>query len=326
MNDGPPERSAPGSSRSESRIVVYAAIAGNVAIAIAKFAGAAATGSAAMLSEGIHSAVDTGNGALLLLGLRLSRRPADERHPFGHGKELYFWSLIVAVLVFGLGGGISAYEGLLHLLHPVVIENAGWNYAILGCAAVFEGASLAVALRQFWRDKGERAFWEAMRRSKDPAVFTVVAEDSAALAGIGLAALGIAMSQWLDMPRLDGAASVLIGLLLAAVATFLVWQCRRLLVGEAVDPEMADALLAIAAEETKVLRTAWPMTMHFGPDEVLLALDAQFHAGTPLQEIQAAVNRIEQRIRTRFPEVKRIYIEARQVAPGDTTAPDPPGS
>jgi cation diffusion facilitator family transporter len=311
---------------SESRLVVYAAMAGNVAIAIAKFVGAGVTGSSAMLSEGVHSTIDTGNGALLLLGLRLSRRPADERHPFGHGKELYFWSLIVAVLIFGVGGGISAYEGLLHLMRPVAVENVGWNYAILGCAALFEGSSLTIALRQFWRDKGPRGFWDAMRRSKDPAVFTIVAEDSAALLGIALAALGIFTSRWLDMPRLDGVASVLIGLLLAAVASFLVWQCRRLLVGEAVDPEMTDALLAIAADESKVLRTAWPMTMHFGPHEVLLALDAQFHAGTPVQEIQGAVNRIEQRIRERFPEVNRIYIEARQVGQGDASAPNPQAS
>lgn len=316
----PPTKNDEGS---ESRWVVYAAMAGNVAIAVAKFVGAAVTGSSAMLSEGVHSAIDTGNGMLLLLGLRLSRRPADERHPFGHGKELYFWSLIVAVLIFGVGGGISAYEGLLHLLHPTVIDHPGWNYAILGCSALFEGSSLTVALRRFWREKGSRGFWEAMRRSKDPAVFTVVAEDSAALVGIALAVMGIFSSRWLDMPRLDGVASVLIGVLLAAVASFLVWQCRRLLVGEAVDPEMADALRGIAADESKVLRTAWPLTMHFGPNEVLLALDAQFHAGTPVQEIQGAVNRIEQRIRERFPEVNRIYIEARQVDPGDANAPAP---
>ena len=167
----------------DSAVVLYVAMASNIAIAIAKFIGAAFTGSAAMLSEGIHSAVDTGNGWLLLLGKRLSRQPADERHPFGHGQELYFWSLIVAVLIFGVGGGVSAYEGLLHVMHPPPLENAAWNYWILGCAALFEGSSLVVALRKFWREKGPQSFWQALRKSKDPAVYTVIAEDSAALHG-----------------------------------------------------------------------------------------------------------------------------------------------
>jgi cation diffusion facilitator family transporter len=297
----------------ESALVLYVAMASNIAIAIAKFIGAAFTGSAAMLSEGIHSAVDTGNGWLLLLGKRLSRQPADERHPFGHGQELYFWSLIVAVLIFGVGGGVSAYEGLLHVMYPAPLENATWNYWILGCAALFEGTSLAVALRKFWRDKGPHSFWLALRKSKDPAVYTVIAEDSAALLGVVIAALGIFASHQWNMPRLDGVASVVIGVLLAMVACFLIYQCRRLLVGEAVDAEMAAEIRQIATDEYLVMRTAWPLTMHFGPSEVLLALDAQFNAGTSEHDIQKAVIRMEQRIRERFPEVRRIYIETRRV-------------
>ena len=298
-----------------TNVAVYGTIAGNVAIAVMKFAGAAMTGSSAMLSEAIHSTVDSGNGLLLLLGLRLSRRPADERHPFGNGKELYFWSLIVAVLIFGVGGGVSAYEGILHIRHPAPLHNAFWNYIVLGAAALFESSSLALALHQFYRQKEDTPFWAALRKSKDPAVYTVMAEDGAALLGLGAAALGIWGSQRWNIPALDGAAAIVIGVLLAGVASLLIYQSRRLLVGEAVDTEMAAEIQCIATAEAKVLRAAWPLTMYFGPDDVLLALDAQFHAGVSAEEVQHAVNRMEGRIRTRFPQVQRIYIEARRVDP-----------
>lgn len=295
------------------RLVVLAAMAGNIGIAVVKFIGAAFTGSSAMLAEAIHSSVDIGNGVLLLLGQRRSRLPADERHPFGHGQELYFWSLIVAVLIFGVGGGISAYEGFLHVLHPATLQDAAWNYAILASASLFEGSSLAVALRKFWRDKNGAPFWAALRASKDPAVYTVIAEDSAALLGIAVAAAGIFASHALDMPRLDGIASMVIGILLAVVAVLLIYQCRRLLVGEAVDAEMANQLRDIAAAEPQVERSAWPLTMHFGPSEVLLAIDTQFRSGTSEDDIQAAVLRIERKIHEAFPQVGRIFIETRRL-------------
>jgi cation diffusion facilitator family transporter len=300
-----------------SKLPVYGAIVANVAIAALKFAGAAATGSSAMLSEGIHSIVDTGDGLLLLAGLRLSQRPADEQHPFGYGKELYFWSLIVAVLIFGVGGGVSAYEGFLHVLDPSPIEDAAWNYAILGAAALFEGGSLAIAVRQFVKQKGAASFRRALKASKDPSIYTVMAEDSAAVLGVAIAALGIYASHALDMPVLDGVASIVIGLLLCGVATLLIRQARRLLVGEAVDAAMAAEIRRLATAEGPVRRAAWPLTMHLGPDEVLLALDAEFEPDVPAEEVQAAVNRIERAIRARFPEVKRIYIEARQVGDAD---------
>ncbi|MEP7057180.1 MAG: cation diffusion facilitator family transporter [Caldimonas sp.] len=299
----------------ESKVAVYGAIAANLAIAAMKFAGAAATGSSAMLSEGIHSMVDTGDGLLLLVGMNLSRRKADERHPFGYGKELYFWSLIVAVLIFGVGGGVSIYEGILHVLDPAPLDDAFWNYAILGVAALFEGASLTVAVRQFVRTKGaDESFAAALRTSKDPSIYTVMAEDSAALLGLVAAALGIYGSHRFDLPVLDGVASIVIGLLLCAVATLLIHQSRKLLVGEAVDSAMAEAIRTIAADEGRVLRAAWPLTMHLGPDDVLLALDVEFEPGMAAEEVQSAVNRIERAIRARFPEVKRIYIEARRVS------------
>src|SRR5205823_12090612 len=205
-----------------SKIAVYGAIAANVAIAVTKFVVAGITGSSAMLSEGIHSAVDTFNGVLLLVGLKLSQRPATPEHPFGHGKELYFWSLIVAVLIFGLGGGISFYEGVQHLRAPQPLQDPMWNYVVLGAAAVFEGSSFVVALRQFLRQAGDAPFWQALHRSKDPTTYTVLAEDAAALVGLVVAALGIALARHFDRPALDGAASMVIGLLLAGVAVLLI--------------------------------------------------------------------------------------------------------
>lgn len=301
----------------ESKLAVFGAIAANAAIAAMKFAGAAATGSSAMLSEGIHSLVDTGDGVLLLVGTRLANRPADERHPFGYGKELYFWSLIVAVLIFGVGGGVSIYEGILRLIDRRALDDAGWSYAILAAAAVFEGASLAISVRQFKKSIGDEPFWESLRTSKDPTLSTVIAEDSAAIAGLAAAAIGVFGSHTLRMPAFDAGASIVIGLLLCAVSTLLIVQARRLLVGEAVDTDVAEAIRAIAQGEPNVHRAGWPLTMHLGPDDVLLALDAEFKAGVSAAEVSRAVNRIEAAVRQRFPEIGRIYIESRRV-----TAPE----
>ncbi|HUP07562.1 MAG TPA: cation diffusion facilitator family transporter [Caldimonas sp.] len=298
----------------ESRLAVYGAIAANVGIAAMKFVGAAATGSSAMLSEGIHSVVDTGDGLLLLVGMRMSRKKADERHPFGYGKELYFWSLIVAVLIFGVGGGVSVYEGILHVIHPAPLEDATWNYAILGGALLFEGSSLAFAVRQFLKQKGGERLGRALRHSKDPSLYTVIAEDSAAVLGVLAAALGLWASHAWQRPELDGVASIAIGVLLCAVASLLIVQSRKLLVGVAVDGEMAHEIRRIAADEGGVIRAAWPLTMHLGPDDVLLALDAEFDPELPAEAVQQSVTRVERAIRARFPEVKRIYIEARRVA------------
>lgn len=200
----------------ENRKIVFAAIAANFAIAVTKFVAAAATGSSAMLTEGVHSLVDTGNQGLLLVGLRASRRPPDRLHPFGHGKELYFYTLIVAVLIFGAGGGVSIYEGILHMMDPQPIRSAGWNYTVIGLAVIFEGASWWYAVVKFRQDKQakDRTLWEAVRNSKDPTTFTVVFEDSAALAGLGVAGLGVWLSTRLGMPTIDGAASIGIGLIL----------------------------------------------------------------------------------------------------------------
>jgi cation diffusion facilitator family transporter len=298
----------------ESKRAVYGAIAANSGIAVTKFIAAGITGSSAMLSEAIHSCVDTGNGVLLLVGMNLSRREATPEHPFGHGKELYFWSLIVAVLIFGLGGGVSAYEGVLHMMHPTPLEDATWNYVVLGIAAVFEGASFAVALRQFNKEKGDVPMWRALRASKDPTTYTVLAEDAAAIAGLAAAALGIFASHQFDMPALDGAASVVIGVLLCGVAVLLIRESRGLLIGEGVSRETAAAIRQIAAAHACVREAFAPLTMYIGAHEVLLTLDVKFEPRSTAENIAHAVAEIEREIRARFPRIKRIYIEARAIA------------
>jgi cation diffusion facilitator family transporter len=295
----------------ESKAAVYGAIAANVAIAVTKFVVAGITGSSAMLSEGVHSLVDTGNGVLLLVGHRLSRRPATDEHPFGHGKELYFWGLIVAVLIFGLGGGASVYEGIVHMRHPEPMRDATWSYVTLGAAAVFEGASFLVALRQFLAEAGDRPFWRALHLSKDPTVYTVRAEDAAALAGLAVAAAGIGLSHRLDMPALDGAASVVIGLILAGVAVLLVRESRGLLIGEGLQATTTRAIRELAAQDADVRAVGPVLSMYIGPDDVLVTLDVEFDDRADAGVIERAIDRIERAIRERYPKARRIYIEPR---------------
>ena len=294
----------------ESPIAVYGAIAANVAIAITKFIVAGVTGSSAMLSEGIHSAVDTFNGVLLLVGLKLSKRPATPEHPFGHGKELYFWSLIVAVLIFGLGGGVSLYEGVQHIRHPVEVVDATWNYVVLAAAFVFEGASFSVALREFMKQKGDAPFWKAIHRSKDPTTYTVLAEDSAALAGLLVAGLGIYLSQTLHIPELDGVASVVIGLLLAGVAVLLVREARGLLIGEGIRPETAQAIRELAVKHANVEKVGRILSMYLGPQEVLVTLDIDFKPGTLASDAAKTVALLEAEVTVEYPVIRQLFIEA----------------
>ncbi|BEP62763.1 cation diffusion facilitator family transporter [Variovorax sp. V213] len=300
----------------ESKLPIYGAIGANVAIAATKFVVAGITGSSAMLSEGIHSAVDTFNGVLLLVGIRLSHRPPTVEHPFGHGKELYFWSLIVAVLIFGLGGGVSFYEGIQHIRHPEPMRDPTWNYVVLGLAALFEGASFLVALRQFRAQSRGAPFWRALEQSKDPTTYTVLAEDSAALLGLAVAALGIYFSHRFDLPALDGAASVAIGLLLAGVAVLLISQARGLLIGEGIRPETARAIRNLAMEQPSVRDVGRVLSMYIGPDEVLAIVDVNFKEGTATGDAADAISAIEQQVRARFPKIRRLFIEASE-APVD---------
>ncbi|MCZ2495309.1 cation diffusion facilitator family transporter [Xylophilus sp. Kf1] len=298
------------SGSGEKPITIYAAIAANVAIAVTKFIVAGVTGSSAMLSEGIHSAVDTFNGVLLLVGLRLSKRPASQEHPFGHGKELYFWSLIVAVLIFGLGGGVSFYEGVQHVRDPVPLTDPFWNYLVLGAAGVFEGVSFAIALREFIRHKRGQPFWRAIRNSKDPASYTVLAEDAAALAGLALAGAGVYFSHTLNMPVLDGVASILIGLLLAGVAVLLVRESRGLLIGEGLRPETADRIRTLALAHPRVAGAGQVLSMYLGPDEVLVTVDLSFDEGTLARDAARTVTALEAEVRVQFPMIRRLFLAA----------------
>lgn len=297
-------------SRGEERpIVIYAAIAANAAVAVTKFIIAAVSASSGMLSEAFHSTVDTADQLLLLFGKHRAARPPDERHPYGHGKEFYFWSLIVAIALFGLGGGLSIYEGVDHVLRPRSLRNPGWVYFVIAAAVVFEGTSWAVALRELLKTKGDRTLWRAVRESKDPGVYTVLAEDSAALVGLALAFLGVLLTQVTGRRIFDGLASIAIGCLLAAVAVFLGYETRSLLVGES-DPEVARTVRRLAATEPAVLHVGTPLTMHLGPEEILVNLGVQFRAGLAAAEVVGAIDRLERAIRQEHPQVTRVFVEA----------------
>jgi cation diffusion facilitator family transporter len=299
----------------ESRVAVYGAIAANVAIAVTKFIVAGISGSAAMLSEAIHSTVDTVNDLLLLVGMARSRRPATEEHPFGHGKELYFWTLIVGVLIFGVGGGISFYEGVLHVRNPPHPTDPFWNYVVLAAAAVFEGASFVLGWRQFARERGSTPFWRAIRTSKDPTTFTVVAEDAVALAGLAIAAAGVFASDKLGIPQLDGVASMLIGLLLAGVAVLLIRESRGLLVGEGIKPETAKAIRELLMKEPGVIDVGPILSMYIGAEEALVAIEVRFAGDIDTGAAADAIRSARDHIRERFPNLKRIYIDVPEEAP-----------
>ncbi len=298
-----------GSGSSKRPITVYGAIVSNAIIAVAKFVAAMITGSSAMLAEGIHSVVDTGNEMLLLLGIHQSARPSDELHPFGHGKELYFWSLIVAIVLFGIGGGMSVYEGITHIIHPTEIIDPTWNYAVLGIAFIAEGASWTIALREFLQQKRQKNLWHAFHASKDPSVFIVLSEDSAALAGVLVAFLGVFLGHWLQNPYPDAMASIIIGLILGAVAFLLAYESKGLLVGESADPEVVQRIHEIAQDDPGVKRVQRLLTMHFGPDQVLLNMDLEFSADISVSDLPRVIKRVEENIRREFPEIQRIFIE-----------------
>lgn len=298
---------------SESRTAIFAAIAGNLAIAATKFVAAALTGSSAMLSEGIHSVVDTGNGGLLLLGVRKSKKPADAGHPFGHGKELYFWSLVVAILIFALGGGMSVYEGVTHIAHPNHGQNPTWNYVVLGIAIVFESASFYFAFKAFRKEMGQQGVWQTIHASKDPTTFTILFEDTAALLGLLVAFAGIFLGHALDNPYLDGVASITIGVILGVVAGFLAYESKGLLIGEGVDQHTLKSIRKIAREDPAVVKVRKALTMHFGPHDVLLTLDIQFQEQLTAVEVSAVVDQLEKKIRDRHPEIKHIFIEAKSL-------------
>lgn len=296
---------------SSSKTAVYASLAANLGIAITKFIAAYFTASSAMVSEGIHSVVDSGNAILILLGLKWSQKPADEEHPFGYGKELYFWTLIVAILIFAIGGGMSIYEGMIHLQHPSASSDPTVNYIVLVIAAIFEGAAWFLAYRKINMGRGKKSLWQTVKDSKDPATFAVLFEDTAAILGLIIAFIGVFLSHTFDEPRFDGAASVLIGVVLSVVSVMLAYESKGLLVGEGADPRLVKKIHALVNADKEVKDCAKPLTMHLGPEEVFLALDVKFSPTLTVAELSKAIVRLETTIRNAHPQVKRIFVEAK---------------
>jgi cation diffusion facilitator family transporter len=292
-----------------SKTPIYTALAANLVIAATKLTAAFITGSSAMASEGVHSLVDCSNEVLLFLGIRNSQKPPDERRPFGYGKELYFWSFVVSILFFAIGGAVSIYEGIQHMLHPEPIENQVWNYAVLGVAFVFDGISLLTALREFNRQRGDMPFWKAVRQSKDPATFVVLFEDAADVIGVLIALAGIASSVLFHNPHLDGLASVLIGLLLTLVALFLMRESRSLLMGESAPADELDAIKAILQAHPGVKEVTNQLSMYMSPEEVILLTKVSFKPDVSSQEMVTMIQTLRQEVQSRYPQYKHFIIE-----------------
>ena len=296
-------------SRKANKKVVYAALAGNLAIALIKFVAATITGSSAMLSEAVHSVVDTTNEVLLLYGLKRAAKAPDDGHPFGYGRDLYFWSFIVTLLVFALGAGVSFYEGIAHLRHPEAITNPLINYLVLAVSFVCEGISWYVALKEFRASKGKQSYFEAFQTSKDPSVFIVLFEDSAALLGLLIATLGITSALLLDIPELDGIASIGIGLVLAGTSILLARETKALLIGETAHPHVREAIVRIAREDPDIRSVNGVMTVQMGPNQVIAALSAEFHNDLNTTQIERCVGRIESAIKYASLDVTTLFVK-----------------
>lgn len=299
---------------SQNKTVIYAALAGNSAIAVTKIAAAIFTGSSAMFSEAIHSMVDTGNQTLLLYGMRRARRPADKHHPFGYGREIYFWAFVVAILIFAVGAGVSIYEGIEKVKHPEPITNAGINYIVLSFAMVFEGGAWWIAYRAFDSTRGKRSLLAAVRDSKDPSIFTVLLEDTAAMLGLLIAFIGIALGQWLEIPELDGVASIGIGCILAGAAMLLARETKGLLIGEGASPEIVEEIRQVLGGQSAIERVNEILSVHLGPDDILVNVSVEFRDGLEVGAIERHTAAIEREIKARIPGARRIFIEAQATA------------
>ena len=292
-----------------ANIVIYAALLANLGIAVAKFIAAAITGSSSMLTEGVHSMVDTGNQGLLLYGQHRAKRPPDAEHPFGYGRELYFWAFVVAILIFGLGAGVSIYEGWRHIVEPEPLRDPLINYVVLAIAFALEGTSWGIAMREFAAaSKGDASWWQAVRNSKDPATFIVLFEDSAALAGLSVAAIGVWASHAWGDPRIDGWASIAIGVILAGVAALLARESKGLLIGERADPEMIRDIRAMLEAEPCITAVNQVRTVHTAPDRIFVAISADFSDTLPMGEAESLVERLEHRLKAKLPQLSSIYI------------------
>jgi len=300
-----------------TRTLVVALLA-NLGIAVSKFVAAIITGSSAMLTEGVHSVVDCTNQLLLMWGRRAAKRPPDKKHPFGYGRELYFWSFVVAVLVFALGAGVSIYEGILHIAHPEPAVSPYVAYAVLLIAFLLEGWSTLEAYQDFNKARGSLSWWQAIRRSKDPPAFIVLLENGAAMAGIIAAAVGLALSQLTGDPFYDGAASVVIGLILAVTSCLLAYESKALLIGEAADPELVSALHDMVQGRKGVTAVGQVLTVHSAPDQITAMLSVDFDDDITARDVEALVWGIEVEAAKRFPMVRRLYVRPRSPVDVDT--------
>lgn len=298
----------PSASGWRANLVVLAALAANLGIAVAKFVAAAITGSSSMLTEGVHSLVDSGNQGLLLYGQRRAQRPPDKNHPFGYGRELYFWAFVVAILIFGLGAGVSVYEGWKHIEEPEPLRNPLVNYIVLAVSMALEGSSWWIAMREFAEAKGETRWWQAIKESKDPAGFIVLFEDSAALAGLVVAAIGVWASHFWNDPRIDGAASIAIGVLLAAVALLLAREAKGLLIGERADPAIVEEVRAIVERQARIVKVNHVLTIHTAPERIFVAISADFDDSLTMGEGETLIEHIEHELKAAIPMLQSIYI------------------
>jgi cation diffusion facilitator family transporter len=295
-------------ARVRENIVLYGALAANVGIAIAKFAAAAISGSSSMLTEGVHSLVDSGNQVLLLYGQHKARRAPDATHPFGYGRELYFWSFVVAILIFAVGAGVSIYEGWRHWRAPEPLSDPLLNYIVLAVAFALEGTSWFIAMREFAAAKGDAGWWRAIRESKDPPGFMVLFEDSAALAGLVIAAAGVWASHAFADPRIDGLASIAIGVILALVAVLLARESKGLLIGERADPSVVATVRALVERQRGVTAVNHVRTIHTAPDSIFVAISADFDDSLTMGEGERMIEVIEDQLRLAEPRLSSIYI------------------
>lgn len=298
-------------SATGSKISIYGAIIANVAIAISKFFAASYTGSSAMISEGIHSLVDTSNGVLLLYGIKRGSKPADKSHPFGYGMEIYFWSFVVAILIFALGGGIAIYEGIHHIIEPAVVNNYTVNYIVLVSAILFEGTSLIVALKQFKKENGKFGLVKSMRKSKDSSSFTIVIEDLGAIIGLVVALVGLLVGDFFGFEYADGIASVIIGLILTYMAFFLATETKALLIGESIDEDSLNEVLSILNKQESINEFGEVRSVHFGPTGVMLGVDVDFKDGLTLDDVELEIEVIENQIKSKLSFVEHVFIEVK---------------
>lgn len=291
-----------------SKTAIVAALAGNLLIALTKGVAAAMSGSSAMTSEAIHSLVDTGNEVLLLYGLKRAAKPADKIHPYGYGRELYFWSFVVALLIFAVGACASIYEGVQHIRHPEAVRSLWINFTVLGLAAIFESISWWFGWKAFSKTRRSRSIWDTVVASKDPATFMVFFEDSAALIGIAIAAVATFLAWKLESPWIDGVGSILIGIVLAAIALVLGRESKELLIGERAAPELSAAIRETASKDPCVHRVVDITTSQLGPEQVIATIAVEIDETLQVPEVESMIDRIEEAIRARFPQLYRIFV------------------